>query len=133
MRIKFESVIEGLLLPLPPPLFLHFPLSQMDKVLFTGKTLNSSNILSNWKKIFATTFLTQRKKSDRGTVYLKRVSLHSSGNYKCEVSAEAPSFKTKSANQDMVVVVTPSHAEIVGAKAKYRVGDIVNVTCNSFR
>ena len=49
----------------------------------------------------------------------------------CEVSGEAPSFKTKFDSEDMVVVVTPSKAEIVGAHPKYLVGDTVNVTCIS--
>ena len=51
----------------------------------------------------------------------------------CEVSGEAPSFKTKFDSEDMVVVVTPSKAEIVGAHPKYLVGDTVNVTCISTR
>ncbi len=88
---------------------------------------------------------------------LKDLTLDSAGTYKCEVSGEAPSFRTKSAMQvkkvaralspradsniilfprffqDMVVVVPPSKAEIVGAQPKYQVGDIVNVTCYSYR
>ena len=51
--------------------------------------------------------------------------------FQCEVSGEAPSFKTKTDSEDMVVVVTPSKAEIVGAHPKYLVGDTVNVTCIS--
>ena len=47
------------------------------------------------------------------------------------MSGEAPSFKTKFDSEDMVVVVTPSKAEIVGAHPKYLVGDTVNVTCIS--
>eukprot|EP00095_Tigriopus_kingsejongensis_P008395 maker-scaffold9_size846264-snap-gene-4.19 protein:Tk08395 transcript:maker-scaffold9_size846264-snap-gene-4.19-mRNA-1 annotation:"beat protein" len=69
-----------------------------------------------------------RHRSSREKVVLKRLSLDTAGTYKCEVSAEAPNFRTKSDKQDMVVVVTPSKAEIVGARPKYQVGDIVNVT-----
>jgi hypothetical protein len=59
--------------------------------------------------------------------------MESGGTYKCEVSAEAPSFRTKFAKQDMVVVIIPTKAEIVGAQPKYQVGDLVNVTCFSYR
>lgn len=64
---------------------------------------------------------------------LTNLSLSSGGTYKCEVSAEAPSFRTKFAKQDMVVVVLPTKAEIVGVQPKYQVGDVVNVTCFSYR
>ena len=49
------------------------------------------------------------------------------------MSAEAPSFRTKSGSQDMVVVVLPKKSEIIGADPKYQVGDVVNVTCYSYR
>ena len=95
----------------------------------------------------------QRRQSSKQHVVLKGVSLKSAGTYKvcmnltqpsrrihatsiitlqCEVSGEAPSFKTKFDSEDMVVV-TPSKAEIVGAHPKYLVGDTVNVTCISTR
>ena len=57
----------------------------------------------------------------------------SGGTYKCEVSAEAPSFRTKSGSQEMVVVVIPKRSEIIGADPKYQVGDVVNVSCYSYR
>ena len=75
----------------------------------------------------------QRSRSTRQHVRLNNLTLDSGGTYKCEVSAEAPSFRTKSAFQDMVVVVPPSKSEIVGAAPKYAVGDTVNVTCYSYR
>ena len=75
----------------------------------------------------------QRRQSSKQHVVLKDVKLSTGGTYKCEVSGEAPSFKTKFEAQDMVVVVTPSKAEIVGAQPKYLVGDTVNVTCFSYR
>jgi len=74
-----------------------------------------------------------RSRSTRQHVRLNNLTLDSGGTYKCEVSAEAPSFRTKSAFQDMVVVVPPSKSEIVGAAPKYAVGDTVNVTCYSYR
>lgn len=59
--------------------------------------------------------------------------MDSAGTYKCEVSAEAPSFRTKSDFDDMVVVVPPYNTEIVNAQPKYKVGEIVNVTCISYK
>ncbi|XP_059095713.1 uncharacterized protein LOC131890389 [Tigriopus californicus] len=73
-----------------------------------------------------------RHRSSREKVVLRNLTLDSAGTYKCEVSAEAPNFRTKSGKQDMVVVVIPSKAEIVGARPKYQVGDVVNVTCYSY-
>ena len=75
----------------------------------------------------------QQSKSTKQQVVLTNLSMASGGTYKCEVSAEAPSFRTKFAKQDMVVVVLPSKAEIIGVQPKYQVGDIVNVTCHSYR
>lgn len=74
-----------------------------------------------------------KNRSTRTHVTLSNLTLDSGGTYKCEVSAEAPSFRTKSAFQDMVVVVKPSRTEIIGAAPKYAVGDTVNVTCYSYR
>ncbi|XP_071747145.1 uncharacterized protein [Lepeophtheirus salmonis] len=74
-----------------------------------------------------------RTKSNKQHVHLTNLSLESTGTYKCEVSAEAPNFRTKSAHQDMVVVVVPESAEIVGTRPMYFVGDTVNVTCYSYK
>ena len=91
-----------------------------------------------WKRflkiiIFCLFFLLQKSKSSKQQVVLTNLSLASGGTYRCEVSAEAPSFRTKTAKQDMVVVVLPSKAEIKGIQPKYQVGDLVNVTCFSNR
>ena len=83
-----------------------------------------------WLKVH---FFFQKSRSTKQQVVLTNLSLASGGTYKCEVSAEAPSFRTKFAKQDMVVVVLPSKAEIVGIQPKYQVGDLVNVTCFSYR
>ncbi|KAF4521237.1 hypothetical protein B566_EDAN005449 [Ephemera danica] len=42
--------------------------------------------------------------SSESTVVLSSVNLSTSGRYRCEVSAEAPSFQTVSEHGDMVVV-----------------------------
>lgn len=65
---------------------------------------------------------------------LKNVSLQSSGRYRCEVSAEAPSFQTVSDHGDMVVVALPDEGpKITGGLPRYQVGDWVNVNCTSGR
>lgn len=47
---------------------------------------------------------TQLHNSTDTQVVLDNVSLASTGRYRCEVSAEAPSFQTVSDHGDMVVV-----------------------------
>lgn len=73
----------------------------------------------------------ERNKSGKHSVYLTNLELEASGNYRCEVSAEAPSFRTKHEEKLMVVVQEPFQNEIIGLKPSYNVGDLVNVTCYS--
>lgn len=48
--------------------------------------------------------LFQKRKSDRGRVVLQDVNLHTSGKYKCEVSAEAPNFHSVNGEANMEVI-----------------------------
>ncbi|XP_034473877.1 uncharacterized protein LOC117781233 [Drosophila innubila] len=65
-------------------------------------------------------------------VMLKRVTLQSSGLYRCEVSGEAPAFNTVSESETMTVVVTPAHGpRITGGQPRYQIGDTVRVNCTS--
>lgn len=73
----------------------------------------------------------ERSKSSRQHVFLSNLELEASGTYRCEVSGEAPSFRTKHEEKTMVVVQEPYHNEIVGVKPRYFTGDLVNVTCYS--
>lgn len=71
-------------------------------------------------------------RSGRTSVYLRNVNLHSAGTYRCEVSAEAPSFDTVGGQKDMTVLVLPTEGpRITGGQAQYRVGDTVSVNCTS--
>ncbi|XP_042876700.1 uncharacterized protein LOC122256228 [Penaeus japonicus] len=73
-----------------------------------------------------------RDKSNDRKVTLKEVSLKTSGKYKCEVSAEAPSFHTDSGAGELLVVHMPEHdPHISGMRSKYHVGDLVQVNCTS--
>ncbi|XP_030383336.1 uncharacterized protein LOC115630808 isoform X4 [Scaptodrosophila lebanonensis] len=65
-------------------------------------------------------------------VMLRRVTLQSSGLYRCEVSGEAPAFNTVSESETMTVVVTPNHGpKITGGQPRYQIGDTVRVNCTS--
>ncbi|XP_042885680.1 cell adhesion molecule 1-like [Penaeus japonicus] len=72
--------------------------------------------------------------SDSRKVTLRTVSLQSSGKYKCEVSADMPSFHTESRSSEMLVVDLPDEVPTIsGGQAKYHVGDEVHVNCTSAR
>ncbi|CAD7078806.1 unnamed protein product [Hermetia illucens] len=67
-------------------------------------------------------------------VTLKNVNLASTGRFRCEVSAEAPSFQTVSDHGDMIVVSLPDKGpSISGGRARYQIGDTVRVNCTSGR
>lgn len=51
-----------------------------------------------------TRYVFQIHNSTESQVVLKSVNLSSTGRYRCEVSAEAPSFQTVSDHGDMTVV-----------------------------
>ncbi|XP_076066459.1 cell adhesion molecule 2-like [Oratosquilla oratoria] len=71
-------------------------------------------------------------KSNDRKVALRDISLDSSGKYKCEVSAEAPSFHTDSGEGELLVVDLPETKPIIsGVRPKYHVGDLVHVNCTS--
>ncbi|GFQ83856.1 uncharacterized protein TNCT_171541 [Trichonephila clavata] len=71
-------------------------------------------------------------KSGQRSVYLRSVDLNSTGTYRCEVSAEAPSFQSVEAERDMKVMVLPTEGpKITGGQTQYNVGDIVSINCTS--
>ncbi|XP_055639394.1 uncharacterized protein LOC129777250 [Toxorhynchites rutilus septentrionalis] len=72
--------------------------------------------------------------STNNQVVLNPIELTSSGKYRCEVSAEAPSFQTVSDHGEMTVVVLPDEdPHITGGKPRYQIGDYVRVNCSSGR
>uniref|UniRef100_A0A182NE32 Ig-like domain-containing protein n=1 Tax=Anopheles dirus TaxID=7168 RepID=A0A182NE32_9DIPT len=72
--------------------------------------------------------------SSNNQVALEAITLSSSGKYRCEVSAEAPSFQTEAENGEMAVVVLPEADPIItGGKPRYQIGDLVRVNCTSTR
>ncbi|KAF6216322.1 hypothetical protein GE061_000663 [Apolygus lucorum] len=73
-----------------------------------------------------------KTKSNGTHLFLRKVTINLSGRYSCEVSADAPSFRTALVSGDMNIVVVPSvFPEIRGMKARYKLGDILEVQCVS--
>ncbi|XP_012222099.1 uncharacterized protein [Linepithema humile] len=68
-------------------------------------------------------------------VVLHSVNLMSSGRYRCEVSAEAPSFQTVSDHSDMMVVALPDKGPnitpFLPKKRRYQLGDVLRFNCTS--
>lgn len=70
--------------------------------------------------------------SDSRKVVLRALTLKSSGLYRCEVSAEAPSFASAQAEARMEVVYLPKEdPQISGVELQYQIGDEINLNCTS--
>ncbi|XP_022689916.1 uncharacterized protein LOC111261018 isoform X1 [Varroa jacobsoni] len=73
-----------------------------------------------------------KKQSNMNVLVLAKTDISSEDRYKCEVSADAPSFQTIRAEKDLKIYVLPKKGpEIVGVRPQYDVGDVVNVTCHA--
>ncbi|KAI1303012.1 hypothetical protein HDE_02390 [Halotydeus destructor] len=71
-------------------------------------------------------------RSDQNKVYLKHVDLNSAGRYRCEISAEAPSFRTAAAEKEMQIFVLPSDGpRIWSEKVDYKPSEMITVNCTS--
>uniref|UniRef100_A0A182RBL3 Ig-like domain-containing protein n=1 Tax=Anopheles funestus TaxID=62324 RepID=A0A182RBL3_ANOFN len=72
--------------------------------------------------------------STNSHVMLESLNLFSSGKYRCEASAEGPSFQTVANNSEMMVVVLPDSDPVIsGTSLRYQIGDQVRVNCTSGR
>ncbi|XP_076344003.1 kin of IRRE-like protein 3 isoform X2 [Tachypleus tridentatus] len=72
------------------------------------------------------------KCSNQTHVYLNQTDLNTDGLYGCEVSTEAPSYRTVQAEKKMKIYVLPKEKPaIMGLESMYKIGDEVNVTCVS--
>ncbi|KAH0945674.1 hypothetical protein HN011_003602, partial [Eciton burchellii] len=79
-------------------------------------------------------FLFQYRRSDAYQVLLQNASLHTSGRYKCEVSAEAPGFQVVSGEASMeVIALSQEKPAIVGEEKVYASGDVLALNCSSGR
>uniref|UniRef100_A0A8D8WKB8 Ig-like domain-containing protein n=1 Tax=Cacopsylla melanoneura TaxID=428564 RepID=A0A8D8WKB8_9HEMI len=88
-------------------------------------------------KPFKSTFsvdnvVVQKESSNSTQVLLKSLSVNNTGIYKCEVSAEKPSFSSVSGADSMVIVAVPKSPPRISGTAKvYHVGDDINLNCSS--
>ncbi|XP_059472208.1 uncharacterized protein LOC132194745 [Neocloeon triangulifer] len=74
----------------------------------------------------------QRHFSNNYNVHLQSLNLRSSGLYRCEVSAEAPSFSSVNGEGRMEVVYLPKHDPLMdGGGVVYAMGDLVSINCTS--
>lgn len=65
-------------------------------------------------------------------VVLDNVDFTTTGQYRCEVSGDAPMFQTASTEGILYVVDLPDQGpDIIGGQPRYNLGDRVNVTCIS--
>ncbi|XP_064082481.1 uncharacterized protein LOC135198639 isoform X1 [Macrobrachium nipponense] len=70
----------------------------------------------------------------RVTLSLTRLSVTASGQYRCEVIAEHPSFRTETANAAMTVLREPlSPPELVGAREIYEPTELIKIGCQPRR
>ncbi|XP_077564020.1 uncharacterized protein LOC144179514 [Haemaphysalis longicornis] len=70
-------------------------------------------------------------RSNISDLYLNDTDLYSEGKYRCEVSAESPSFQTERAQKELIVYVLPIEDPVIkGLRGQYQVGDVVNLTCS---
>ncbi|KAG8240319.1 hypothetical protein J437_LFUL000794 [Ladona fulva] len=75
-----------------------------------------------------------REESESGltSVTLRDLTFESSGSYKCEVSTEAPDFKTVLKNKFMSIWAPPrSDPDVEGLRPSYYIGDLVSGNCTS--
>lgn len=71
-------------------------------------------------------------RSNKSQVVLTRVSFGLSGNFSCEVTADAPSFATSIVSNTMeVVVLPPSSPTIQTSQHYYTPGDVLRANCTS--
>ncbi|KAK9744930.1 hypothetical protein QE152_g7342 [Popillia japonica] len=70
--------------------------------------------------------------SNSKTVVLQSVTLNTSGVFRCEVSAEAPSFTSAQSEARMEVVYLPEEdPKISGVELQYQIGDEIDLNCTS--
>ncbi|XP_039750562.1 uncharacterized protein LOC120626853 [Pararge aegeria] len=71
-------------------------------------------------------------RSNQSQVVLTRVSFGLSGNFSCEVTADAPSFATSIVSNNMEVVVLPPSSPVINTGQHYYMpGDVLRGNCTS--
>ena len=79
--------------------------------------------------------MVELERSDDKTVQLKSVSLQTAGTIMCEVSTEAPRFKTAEASGELTVVQPPSSGPVISPLPRpgerFSPGDLLEINCTS--
>lgn len=71
-------------------------------------------------------------RSQMGHVFLYKTDMNTEGTYRCEVSAEAPSFQTVREEKEIRVYVLPKdRPTLSGVRPQYQIGDQVDVECTA--
>ncbi|KFM80441.1 hypothetical protein X975_03332, partial [Stegodyphus mimosarum] len=71
-------------------------------------------------------------RSREGNIFMSKTDVDSEGNYRCEVSTDAPVFQTVKGEREMRIYVNPSSPPVIrGTKQHYVSGETVNVSCIS--
>ncbi|XP_011496044.1 PREDICTED: uncharacterized protein LOC105360745 [Ceratosolen solmsi marchali] len=74
----------------------------------------------------------KESESNATQVTLINVDVDAAGCFSCEVSADAPSFQTAIASGNMNVVELPFQRPIIsGLRNKYRINDVLKLSCSS--
>ncbi|CAL1688866.1 unnamed protein product [Lasius platythorax] len=74
-----------------------------------------------------------RPNSEKKSIKLKDLILESAGQYKCEVSTEAPSFATTYQTANLTVILLPDRGpEITGLSPYYAVNENVTANCTAW-
>ncbi|KAG7198281.1 hypothetical protein KM043_005684 [Ampulex compressa] len=75
----------------------------------------------------------ERRSNSEKSIRLKDLVLASAGQYKCEVSNEAPSFDTAYETANLTVIALPERGpEITGLSSHYAVGENVTANCTAW-
>ena len=79
--------------------------------------------------------LVELETSDDKTVQLRAVSLQTAGRIMCEVSTEAPRFKTAEASGELTVVQPPSSGPVISPLPRpgerFSPGDLLEINCTA--
>ncbi|KAK4298261.1 hypothetical protein Pmani_029383 [Petrolisthes manimaculis] len=78
-------------------------------------------------------FTVDPRASRRGHVFIQNVTVNAGGSYRCEVSGEAPYFKTSFGTGYMTVVDLPDSVPSINTKDRepYKLHQEVDITCTS--
>uniref|UniRef100_T1J658 Ig-like domain-containing protein n=1 Tax=Strigamia maritima TaxID=126957 RepID=T1J658_STRMM len=79
-------------------------------------------------------FKVNQTASNSHQVVLANVGIAASGEFRCEVSAEAPSFHTDSISKKMIIIDPPHQGpKISGGQSQYNIGEAIRVNCSTIQ